>query len=525
MSKTSAVLVKEGTKSHPCERESNVEKGIETTELCRMNLVKMQDNQRNVSIEKGNFEMLGKEVTIRKLETVLTETELGGKEADKKKFKVRDEDLKLTTVVHDHNYATVGTRFKRILCQLCIGCQASCGDCVYCQSGNMILCSSTKTCLDPRFESVVTNCKFKQKIDQNSQTPVKVRKQRCLKCGACKSEDCKKCKFCVDKAKFEFRCTICQIIPIKPNRSELYRHYSKAHFGSLLIKERNKFGHNLKICPFCNRAFSTKIPVSHLGQKHDMVEKFLPEEARIPKRGTYSNRRLSTKQVTCRVEKEVLETDFEEEAPKDFWIWPEIPKGFDLNVEDRRMRSCQTETLHATKINGFEIEFMEELKEDEINQNSLNVSDEVQSVMCRVCKQKFSGVKTFVLHIQNDHRMKGPGNLDKHFQTLVKCGYVLLIVDEKKSNPQENHPASKMIATSRICKLSSESAVINVTPEKIRCLGEDASVVTMRYTSRLDMKVTKEEQDPLQTSDNSQDLQVPTPVQSWLCGRSSGWDT
>eukprot|EP00092_Neocalanus_flemingeri_P089296 GFUD01112990.1.p1 GENE.GFUD01112990.1~~GFUD01112990.1.p1 ORF type:complete len:242 (-),score=62.22 GFUD01112990.1:28-753(-) len=241
-----------------------------------------------------------------------------------------------------------------------------------------------------------------------------------------------------------------------------------------------------------------------------MVEEFLPEEARIPKRGTYSNRRLSTKQVTCRVEKEVLETDFEEEAPKDFWIWPEIPKGFDLNVEDRRMRSCQTETLHATKINGFEIEFMEELKEHEINQNSLNVSDEVQLVMCRVCKQKFSGVKTFVLHIQNDHRMKGPGNLDKHFQTLVKCGYVLLIVDEKKSNPQDNLPASKMT---------------NVTPEKMRCLGEDASVVALRYTSRLDMEVTKEGQEPLQTSDNSRDLQVPAPVQSWLCGRSSGWDT
>eukprot|EP00092_Neocalanus_flemingeri_P099956 GFUD01127590.1.p1 GENE.GFUD01127590.1~~GFUD01127590.1.p1 ORF type:complete len:471 (+),score=120.52 GFUD01127590.1:64-1476(+) len=470
-----------------------------------MNLVKMQENQRKVSIEKGNFEMLGKEVTLRKLETVLTETELGGKEADKKKFKVRDEDLKLTTVVHDHNYATVGTRFKRILCQLCIGCQASCGDCVYCQSGNMFLCSNTKTCLDPRFESVVTNCKFKQKIDQNSQTPIKVRKQKCRKCGACKSEDCKKCKFCVDKTKFDFRCTICQIIPRKPNRSELYRHYSKAHFGSLLRKEMNKFGHNLNICPFCNRAFSKGIPVTHLGQTHNMVEKYLPGEARITKR-----RQISTKLLTCRVEKEVLDSDIEEEAPEDFWIWPEIPKGFDLNEKDRRMMSCQTETLNITKIDGFEIKFMKELKEDKINQNSPNASDKVQSVMCRVCKQKFSGVQTIVLHIQNDHRMKGPGNLDKHFQTLVKCGYVLLSVDEKKSNPQDNLPASKMT---------------NVTPEKMRCLGEDASVVALRYTSRLDMEVTKEEQELLQTADNSQDLQVPTPVQSWLCGRSSGWDT
>eukprot|EP00092_Neocalanus_flemingeri_P027001 GFUD01029282.1.p1 GENE.GFUD01029282.1~~GFUD01029282.1.p1 ORF type:complete len:279 (-),score=78.69 GFUD01029282.1:51-806(-) len=251
-----------------------------------------------------------------------------------------------------------------------------------------------------------------------------------------------------------------------------------------------------------------------------MVEEFLPEEAWIPR-----------SEANGTVEKKILET--EEEVPGDFWIWPEIPEEFDINGEHRIMNCCQSEILKETKIDGFEIELINDMKED-INgnlteekvskhrkQNPSKASDKIQSFVCRVCKQQFCGVETIVLHIQKDHRMKGPDNLDSHFHTLVKSGY---IEDEKESICQDNLPASKMGATSRVCSTKS-GAPVDVTPEKIRCLGEDASVVTMRYTSRLDMKVTKEEQDPLQTSDNSQDLQVPTPVQSWLCGRSSGWDT
>eukprot|EP00092_Neocalanus_flemingeri_P028075 GFUD01030482.1.p1 GENE.GFUD01030482.1~~GFUD01030482.1.p1 ORF type:complete len:698 (+),score=201.77 GFUD01030482.1:315-2096(+) len=78
----------------------------------------------------------------------------------------------------------------------------------------------------------------------------------------------------------DFRCTICQMVQL--NRSELYRHYAQKHFREQLRKE---FGH-LNICPYCNIDLSkitSACHASHFGQKHDMVEKFLPAEAKIPR--------------------------------------------------------------------------------------------------------------------------------------------------------------------------------------------------------------------------------------------------
>eukprot|EP00092_Neocalanus_flemingeri_P035388 GFUD01038501.1.p1 GENE.GFUD01038501.1~~GFUD01038501.1.p1 ORF type:complete len:447 (+),score=104.93 GFUD01038501.1:198-1538(+) len=340
-------------------------------------------DQIKFSIEGNRFEKSANKATSRKLETVLRETKHSVEEPDKKKLKVTSND----------DEQDAGLRFQRISCQVCLACQASCG-----------------ACLNPRFETVETKRKSSRKIEQSCQKEVKdsidgdlmkkakkrkrkakARRMLGQDCYGCKTKSCGNCKFCtfvqrellnarresvpvvknveingdenendsdsesekissfgvINGVSYDFRCRICQIIPRGPNRSELYRHYSNEHFSSQL---KNKFGH-LKVCPFCNIDLKSTL-ASHFGQKHDMVEEFLPEEARIPRSETNGT-----------AEKKILET--EEEVPG---------------------------TLKVTKIHGSEIEFIKETEEDingnltedkmskNRNQNSSCCSEKVQSI-------------------------------------------------------------------------------------------------------------------------------------------------
>eukprot|EP00092_Neocalanus_flemingeri_P034520 GFUD01037535.1.p1 GENE.GFUD01037535.1~~GFUD01037535.1.p1 ORF type:complete len:286 (+),score=73.36 GFUD01037535.1:29-859(+) len=245
-----------------------------------------------------------------------------------------------------------------------------------------------------------------------------------------------------------------------------------------------------------------------------MVEEFLPEEARIPRSEKYGT-----------AEKKILET--EEEVPGESWIWPEIPEEFDINGEHRIMNCCHAETLKVIKIDGFEIECIKDTDEDingnltedrmskNSNQNSSCSSVIIQSAGCKVCKLKCSCVEATVLHIQNDHHTEVPDNLGNQ---------------EKESKCQDDLPASKIVATSRVCKTTSKAPVINVIPEatmlsvntpaQIRCLGDESvksfdnpDVVAMSDTDKPGVEMTKEEQELLQAVESIQDLQVTVPVQ------------
>ena len=87
---------------------------------------------------------------------------------------------------------------------------------------------------------------------------------------------------------YDFRCYICKVLPRvgSANRSELYRHYTLHHYTSEL---RQEFGTQLKFCPRCNGELnckkggkSGKLYISHLGQVHNEVEKYIPHQYRIP---------------------------------------------------------------------------------------------------------------------------------------------------------------------------------------------------------------------------------------------------
>ena len=84
---------------------------------------------------------------------------------------------------------------------------------------------------------------------------------------------------------WDFRCYICKKLPRAgmANRSELYRHYSLYHFSKQLVRD---FGH-LRQCPVptCGKACPNAIKIGdHMGQVHDMVEKYLPAENRLPRK-------------------------------------------------------------------------------------------------------------------------------------------------------------------------------------------------------------------------------------------------
>jgi len=470
-----------------------------------------------------------------------TEPEHFADESVKKKLKASDGELK---VVSDEKInvegGPIGMKFKIIRCQVCCGCKATLsGDHTYSQSSKMFLSQNSNTCLNPKFEtSISQNVRDKNDHPQvnpsdsdlkvaSSNVNVKKRKVHkdrarrilCQDCPGCQAKSCGNCKFCnsdqnelcnskhcsklrwgsvprkkhksgeaeteslpdkrcsvgvIDGVSFDFRCTICKIIPRMPNRSELYRHYSTEHFKVQLL---NEFGH-LNVCPLCNIELCHKgNSASHFGQKHDMVEKYLPEGARIPRSLTdfkLSQRRM--KYESIRPKKKIISTGVEEEGMEESIVWPDVPEEFDPNGAHRRVESSPKEALKVMKIDGFEIEFMKDTDEDingnlteekvieRIEQTSLKASDQAQLVLCKVCKQKFSGVEATVLHIQTDHHIKGPGGIDSHFQSLVRSGYVSVIAPDKVNSSRDDlvlvdvpSAASKVVATYDWCKADATS--------------------------------------------------------------------
>merc|ERR1712200_17908 len=83
-----------------------------------------------------------------------------------------------------------------------------------------------------------------------------------------------------------FDCIYCPR-PVKPNRSELYRHYSQYHHRKDIleyIKQYHPENLDSSVCPVCERDMKgTSKLIDHLGQVHDVVEKFIPQWARISK--------------------------------------------------------------------------------------------------------------------------------------------------------------------------------------------------------------------------------------------------
>ena len=198
---------------------------------------------------------------------------------------------------------------------------------------------------------------------------------------------------------YDFRCYFCKKLPRvgSANRSELYRHYAVYHYPTEIKAE---FGH-LSKCPHCSIDIKGSY-VSHMGQKHNEVDKYLPEAARIPLsvqgRGGGGVRHRRGAVI---VRKRQIN-----------WIWPEVPDGFDPNGEERviTLEEEPEEDEEKLIIDGFEIENNYDVDEEPLlvsRDEPVSIPDySGKGAICMACKSSFSDVIDAVFHIHDIHNIK-----------------------------------------------------------------------------------------------------------------------
>jgi len=212
--------------------------------------------------------------------------------------------------------------------------------------------------------------------------------------------------------KMDFRCTICKELPRQLNKSELYRHYAVQHFSKKLSEQ---FG-GYKICPYCKIEFKGGSTASHFGQKHCLVEMFLPKEAWIPEQWNRSSGK--------KIYKKLVKVS---SAPQLFFEWPENPAGFDPNGG-----FCGTKQrspgglVNSTIVEGFQIQFEKEIENEEetVLEGSCLNADEV--LECQICQKVFEEEQSAVIHIQLHHAMNVSGDVDHDSSVLLKTGYIAI---------------------------------------------------------------------------------------------------
>jgi len=182
-----------------------------------------------------------------------------------------------------------------------------------------------------------------------------------------------------------YRCTICGQDPIQPNRSELYRHYAVKHFCKEILDLVKKE----VTCPICcidiTNVKSSHV-ASHLGQRHDWVEKFLPEEAIIPKKTLTEGKRFRPKKRNSMVKATATATpDKDEDCNR--CIFQDTP-GAELD--------------EAGNLIAVTVEF-DELCSD---------------IICAVCKIVCLTVADTVKHMWKKHQIHGLEDVEAAFLQL-----------------------------------------------------------------------------------------------------------
>jgi len=193
----------------------------------------------------------------------------------------------------------------------------------------------------------------------------------------------------------DFRCYMCRKLPRAgmANRSELYRHYSVYHFSGELIAE---FG-NLTTCNVagCRKAgtkLSGKNFADHMGQVHNHVDKYLPEENRIPIKVQRSGGGRAKPVRKGRSTK-----------GSNTFIFPQIPLGYDALANKILTQDIELE------VEGFMVtveRIKTNLRVPSLIDVDSGVSASISYVSCAICYNKpGQNVADMVEHLAVDHRM------------------------------------------------------------------------------------------------------------------------
>jgi len=237
---------------------------------------------------------------------------------------------------------------------------------------------------------------------------------------------------------YDFRCYFCKFLPRvgSANRSELYRHYAVVHYQVELKAEFGNPGHSFT-CIYCKKFVKGGF-ISHIGQTHNEVEKYLPEAARIPMsvqgpRGRHEYRQMRGRRLEA-VRVSPRNGDL---------IFPEIPDGYDPNSATREIFPAE-EQSHFVEIDGFKI--TNELDEDEEpifcsrEEHQVMPDYSGQSGFCELCKSSFAMIEDTVKHIQKVHGILGSQNVMLFADRLLKGGYISIPLDDVETDVtgQEN---------------------------------------------------------------------------------------
>ena len=215
---------------------------------------------------------------------------------------------------------------------------------------------------------------------------------------------------------YDFRCIYCNVLPRKGmvSRSELYRHYAIKHFREQL---KSEYG-DLASCPICGTEKNGPWEVRmHLGQVHDKVENYLPEEAKIPNVFQRNLRKHASMKTSGVVSK----------AKKRTGIFPVIPEsscsGFEPKEKHEAEESNEKEKLSPDFVDGFMIEVENVIEEAE----ELGHPHSDENLKCAVCDEMFSkGVlNEAVKHLEELHGVRRGLQLNLGLSRLISAGYLL----------------------------------------------------------------------------------------------------
>ena len=323
--------------------------------------------------------------------------------------------MKKTSSKNKEQCGKVNSKPKRFArCMKCDGCTSpACGKCSSCK----IYSQFKDKIRDPvTCEQIV--CKFPISLFQTSH---KVDKSMRHEDGCCPLK-------VINGSVYDFRCYFCKFLPRvgSANRSELYRHYSTVHFQNELKAEFGNVGNNFT-CKYCKKFFKNGF-ISHIGQTHNEVEKYLPEAARIP--SSVQGHGRGVRQMRRRHEAGPVASRCKS------WIFPEIPDGYDPNSNTRDIYPPE-EKGPVVVIDGFVI--TNEVDEDE---EPIFCSREEPQEMpdysgkcgrCELCHSTFPMIEDAVKHIQKNHGIMGSQHLMLFADRLLKGGYISIplgIVEE-----------------------------------------------------------------------------------------------
>jgi len=272
---------------------------------------------------------------------------------------------------------------------------------------------------------------------------------------------------------YDFRCVFCKHLPRvgSANRSELYRHYSVYHYQNELTRE---FGRNMKRCPICKDLVSGS-SVSHVGQTHNEVDKYLPASAKIPSsvQGKGGARRRRMKGVLYCLTEE----------------FPRKPPGW--NPATREIEDEDTEEKPNIILDGIE-----EIIDDEeplfvSREDPVTMPDySGDSALCGICKMNgkhsyFNDIVDAVLHVHRDHEVLGGSQiLMLDADRMLKAGYLSLTAQV----PDVETPPAETVKSEETSGSETNQNIVDVLHSQVQ-ESEVQADVQSNYLSALPSQV------------------------------------